>query len=84
MSKFMFETSAGKVVCTVDTNKPCISSGPKFPNFVISEGDVIILEGKEHLDKLYEWEDLELRNGWIFVELSDGYYGSPEYKITLR
>lgn len=82
MKKFTFETSVGRVVCAVDTDKPCISSDPKFPNYIISEGEVTILEGREHLDKLYTWEDLELKSDWVHVELSDGYYGSPEYRVV--
>ena len=80
MDKLMFETSLGAVVCTVDCTKPDLSDDPEFQGYVISEGKITIIKGKEYLDKLYTWNCLFLRCGWVFVDLDDGYYVSPEYK----
>lgn len=37
------------------------------------------------LEKLYDWDRIRVKNTinglFVVVELSDGYYGSPEYKI---
>jgi hypothetical protein len=35
---------------------------------------------KELYDFVSIYVDLN-KDGWLFIELSDGYYGSPEYKI---
>ena len=84
MKKFMFETSLGVVKCTVDLSKPHLSSDPDWPNFVLSEGEVKIISGEEYLDKLYTMGrlgGLRLQKSWVKIDLDDGYYGCPEYKI---
>lgn len=84
MYTISFETSKGIVKCTVDTSKPEISEDPKFPNYVHSEGKIIIIDGKSCLDELYTWADLSIKNGWVRVELDDGFYGSPEYRSWIN
>ncbi|GAF74892.1 unnamed protein product [marine sediment metagenome] len=82
MRKFMFETSFGEVICIADTSKPLLSSDPDWRDFVLSEGEIKVIKGQEHINRLYKWSDIYLKDGWIMVCLKDGYYGSPEYKIT--
>lgn len=69
-----FETSEGIVECTVSKDR--------------SGNDVFkVVSGKEHLDSKYRWCSLFYINddhSWVGVELEDGHYGSPEYKIQWK
>lgn len=63
-----FETSKGPVVARFDEGRDFASA--------------VVVDGRAHLDDIYEWTAVivDVRKGWVYVELRDSWYGQPEYR----
>ena len=93
MNRYKIRTSKGDVIISFDTDTLKLDTSPTYDKYGNADGitsrirseEFVIETGEEHITELYY--------GWLsyidridgelfaFIELSDGYYGSPEYLL---
>ena len=86
--KFKFKTSRGEFALEIDETKKYIVKSENCNDLIIYRdifysGEIF---NRKHKDYLYDgwfFEVVQLENGefWVFIELSDGHYGAPEYLL---